>query len=137
MEIVIITSSKSNSMNARLFLFLIFGLLFSSAKAQDSTPQYVTYYFVELIPSEESKHTEDEAKAIQLEHMINIGKMVKSGQLLLAGPFPEGGGLFILKMKSKEAAEDLVKTDPAVMAGRFNYRIKTWVTEKGLLTLEK
>ena len=115
----------------------LFCALLSISFAQETEQTYIKYYFVELIPnSKKTDFTAEELQTIQQAHMQNIGKMVEDGKLLLAGPFMDGGGLFILNVPTEDDAINLVEKDPAVIAKRFDYRIKAWVTEKGLLTLE-
>lgn len=76
---------------------------------------------------------EDKAKMSELMkgHMTNIEKLAKEGKITVAGPFLEKNkenyrGMFIFNTKSKEEAEQWVKTDPAVAAGIFNYEIFSW-----------
>ncbi len=64
-------------------------------------------------------------------HMENIGKLAKEGKIVVAGPFLEKNkenyrGMFIFNTKSKEEAEQWVKTDPAVQAGVFSYEVFPW-----------
>ncbi|RQO39044.1 hypothetical protein DBR39_08590 [Chryseobacterium sp. KBW03] len=64
-------------------------------------------------------------------HMANIGKLADEGKIIVAGPFLEKNkenyrGMFIFNTKSKEEAEQWVKTDPAVQAGVFGYEIFPW-----------
>lgn len=64
-------------------------------------------------------------------HMANIGKLAEEGKIIVAGPFLEKNkenyrGMFIFNTKSKEEAEQWVKTDPAVQAGVFSYVIFPW-----------
>lgn len=64
-------------------------------------------------------------------HMANIGKLADEGKIVVAGPFLEKNkenyrGMFIFSTKSKEEAEQWVKTDPAVQAGVFSYEIFPW-----------
>lgn len=64
-------------------------------------------------------------------HMENIRRLAKEGKLTLAGPFStknerEYRGIFIFNVKTKEDAENLVKTDPAVIAGVFHYEVYPW-----------
>lgn len=64
-------------------------------------------------------------------HMANIGKLADEGKIVVAGPFLEKNkenyrGMFIFNTKSKEEAEQWVKTDPAVQAGVFSYEILPW-----------
>lgn len=113
-------------------------ILFSSftAAAQDTAPAYVQYYFVELIQNDSATFNPEEARKIQMAHMANIKRMAEEGKLLLAGPFADGGGLFILNTSAQEEAEAWIREDPAVKAGRFKFRMRLWITEKGLLSLE-
>lgn len=80
-----------------------------------------------------SAKIEDKAKMGELMkgHMVNIGKLANEGKIIVAGPFLEKNkenyrGMFIFNTKSKEEAEQWVKTDPAVQAGVFNYEIFPW-----------
>lgn len=76
---------------------------------------------------------EDKAKKGELMkgHMTNIGKLADEGKIVVAGPFLEKNkenyrGMFIFNTKSREEAEQWVKTDPAVQAGIFSYEIFPW-----------
>lgn len=63
-------------------------------------------------------------------HMANIGRLVKEGKLIVAGPFGKNElnyrGLFILNVATKEEAEALLKTDPAVNAKLLGYDLVPW-----------
>lgn len=75
---------------------------------------------------------EDKAKMGELMkgHMGNIQKLAGEGKIVVAGPFlemnKENRGMFIFNTKSKEEAEQWVKTDPAVQAGVFSYETFPW-----------
>lgn len=76
---------------------------------------------------------EDKAKMGELmkAHLGNIQKLSNEGKVIVAGPFLEQNkqtfrGMFIFNTKSKEEAEQWVKTDPAVQAGVFSYEIFPW-----------
>ncbi|WP_418122300.1 YciI family protein [Chryseobacterium sp. PTM-20240506] len=76
---------------------------------------------------------EDKAKMSEIMkgHMTNIGKLADEGKIIVAGPFLEKNkenyrGMFIFNTKSKEEAEQWVKTDPAVKAGVFSYELLPW-----------
>lgn len=85
-----------------------------------------------------NNRTQDSTTAAKLQegHLANINKMVAAGKLLVAGPFLEDAncrGIFILKCDTKDEAENLVKEDPAVIAGRLAYEIHPWMTGKNCL----
>lgn len=89
-------------------------------------------YTIVMLTSGSAK-IEDKAKMAELmkEHMSNIGKLADEGKIIVAGPFLEKNkenyrGMFIFNTKSKEEAEQWVKTDPAVQAGVFSYEIFPW-----------
>ncbi len=51
----------------------------------------------------------------------------------MAGPFGDDShwrGILILDCKDKAEAEELVKKDPAIIAGRLSYEIHPWWTAK-------
>ena len=61
---------------------------------------------------------------------------MESGQLLLAGPFTDGGntrGMCVFKVSSLENAKLLMKNDPKVMAGHLVLEWYTWLMPVGLL----
>lgn len=63
-------------------------------------------------------------------HFANMERLYYDGILKVAGPFGKNEftwrGLFILDCKTKEDAEEYVKTDPTVKAGVFIYDIVEW-----------
>lgn len=92
------------------------------------------YFLVLLKAGENRDHSPEEAAEIQKGHMENMNKIAESGQLNIAGPMGEDGplrGIMILAVPTKEAAEILLKDDPAVIAGRLKYEIHPWWAAKG------
>jgi uncharacterized protein YciI len=80
-----------------------------------------------------SAKIDDKAKMGELMkgHMANIGKLADEGKIVVAGPFLERikkttAVCLFFNTKSKEEAEQWVKTDPAVQAGVFSYEIFPW-----------
>ena len=81
-----------------------------------------------------------EVARIQAKHLAHIQKMVDSGDLLLAGPFLDGGelrGMFVFQVGSREEAEELANSDPAVKAGRLRVDVMTWYVKAGYLKFPK
>lgn len=121
-------------------IFFSLSLLFccgTHLSAQATANKIIRYFFVELVTNPNAHFSPDTLANIQKAHLANIKHLVQQEQLLLAGPFQSGGGLFILNTKDEATAKALVESDPAVKAGRFTYKIRPWYTEKGLLTLEE
>ncbi|MDN5201471.1 YciI family protein [Fulvivirgaceae bacterium BMA10] len=110
----------------------------SQAQSKSGIPdEIVKYYFVELITNPDRPELpKAQVDSIQAAHMANIGKMAEENVLMLAGPFEGGGGIFILKLESMEAAEKMAARDPAVRAGRLLTKIRPWYTGKGVFTAE-
>jgi uncharacterized protein YciI len=75
----------------------------------------------------------DEVVERQAAHRRHLDEMKEAGQLVLAGPFENGGGLLILRVDSMEAARALMDVDPHVRAGWLSADIKPWYTLKGKL----
>jgi uncharacterized protein YciI len=91
------------------------------------------YFFVMLSRGDNINQDSATAAKIQEGHMANMGKLADMGKLIVAGPFGDRGnwrGIFIMDCKTKEEAEDLIKTDPAIVAGRLKYEIHPWWTAK-------
>lgn len=74
-----------------------------------------------------------ERKKIFAGHFGNMERLYNEGILKAAGPFGKNDftwrGLFILDCKTREDAENYVKTDPAVAAGVFIIDIVPWFSE--------
>lgn len=63
-------------------------------------------------------------------HMDNIGKLVESGKLIVAGPLQKNDksyrGIFILNVKTLEEANKLLDTDPAIKAKLLEAESFVW-----------
>ena len=96
------------------------------------------YWFVMLTKGKNRKDIKDNAviNKIQQAHIDNIMRLAKLGKLIVAGPFGDDTnwrGIFIFDCKTKEETEDLLKTDPAIKAGRLGYEIHPWWSGKNCL----
>jgi uncharacterized protein YciI len=94
------------------------------------------YWFVMLVKGKDRDKILDTAviNKLQAGHMANMQVMANAGKLIVAGPFGDNGnwrGIFIFDAASKEEVEALLKTDPAIAAGRLDYEIHPWWTAKG------
>lgn len=120
------------------FIFIAFAC--STVNAQNkplSEKKYEMkqYYFVMLTKGERREEITDTNKinAIQKAHLENIGRLAEMGKILVAGPFGDDTnwrGIFIFDCNTKEEVEALLKTDPAIAAGRLAYEIHPWWTAK-------
>lgn len=75
-----------------------------------------------------------ETQKIQQAHLAHISAMAKTGKLILAGPFTDGGelrGMFVFKA-TEEEAKKLAAEDPAVKAGRLALEWHGWYSAKGI-----
>ncbi|HVF89116.1 MAG TPA: YciI family protein [Blastocatellia bacterium] len=76
-----------------------------------------------------------ETERVQSAHMAHIQDMAKSGKLVGAGPFSDGGrlrGVFIFKVGSLEEAKAMSEADPAVKAGRLIVDVHPWTGPVGI-----
>ncbi len=94
------------------------------------------FWFVMLVMGMDRDKITDTARINQLQagHMANMQRMADMGKLIVAGPFGDDGhwrGIFIFDAASREEVEALLKTDPAISAGRLDYEIHPWWTAKG------
>lgn len=62
--------------------------------------------------------------------MTNIGALAAAGKLIVAGPLKKNEkayrGIFILTAATREEAQALINTDPAVKAGLLDAEIYEW-----------
>ena len=75
---------------------------------------------------------------IQKGHMENINRLAEMGKLILAGPFVDGKemrGIFLFDVPTKEEAESLTNTDPAVKAGVLKMNLVQWYGSAALMLL--
>lgn len=97
-------------------------------RAEDGIRQY---FFVMLTKGSNRTHDSATAASIQRGHLDNITRLYNEGKIKVAGPFGDKGawlGIFIFDCPTKEEVEQLLKTDPAVMAGWLAYEIHPWYT---------
>lgn len=63
-------------------------------------------------------------------HLDNINRLAEQGKLIVAGPFGKNDktyrGLFILNVTTKEDAEKLLHTDPAIKEGLLDFELYNW-----------
>ena len=112
------------------------------AEDEPSMPKDMAQYFVGLIYRGEKWTPEANAETMEIQkaHLANIGKLVETGQLVLAGPFGDDGklrGLFFFDVKTMEEARKLADADPAVKAGRLRVELHPWWGTTGLRKLVK
>ena len=122
----------SRSLGIALLLSILVFAPGSPAGAEETEPPSgMTRYFFGLIqrgPNWTAEETE-ETRALQAAHLANTGRLAKEEKLVLAGPFEDSGdlrGIFIYNVPTREEAERLVATDPAVAAGRLRVELHAW-----------
>ncbi len=63
-------------------------------------------------------------------HMDNISRLARMNKLIVAGPLGKNNknyrGIFVLNVKTREEAKELLETDPAVKAGLFDAELYEW-----------
>jgi uncharacterized protein YciI len=63
-------------------------------------------------------------------HMNNINRLAEAGKLVIAGPFGVNDksyrGIFILNVKTKEEANELLKSDPTIKEKIFETELYEW-----------
>lgn len=85
-----------------------------------------SYVFVVLKTGKVTLTDEVKSQEVFAGHFSNMARLAKEKKLVVAGPFVEGApkrGMYIFNVKTIQEAEELVKTDPAVKAGVFDYEL--------------
>lgn len=121
-----------------IFLVLLFLALLQPVFAQQGEnkktkmeEQIRQYWFVMLTKGTNRNQDSVTATKIQEGHLANITRLYNDGKIKVAGPFGDDGnwlGIFIFDCETKEEVEKLLKTDPAVSAGRLAFEIHPWWT---------
>ncbi len=106
-------------------------LVSAGDEKEPQMPKDMTQYFVGIIYRGENwaPQVTEEVMQIQKEHLANIGRLVGTGEMVLAGPFDDNQdmrGLFFFDVTTMEEARKLVDTDPAVKAGRLRVELHPW-----------
>jgi uncharacterized protein YciI len=109
---------------------------FSQDKKKKPEEMIRRYWFVLLTKGANRDQDSATAANIQAGHLANIQKLYMEGKIKVAGPFGEEGdiatsgwqGIFIFDCETKEEVEKLLRTDPAISAGRMVFQVKPWYT---------
>lgn len=121
-------------MKSTIAFFVLF-LSISLSNAQTSNPNFdenlakslnaddygmKSYVLVILKTGENKSATKEETNNAFSGHMENIGRLVKEGKMIVAGPLGKNDqtyrGIFIFDVPTIEEAQKLVETDPAIKA---------------------
>ncbi len=73
----------------------------------------------------------EEIKKIMDGHLANIKRLAKEGKLLAAGPFEEGGGIFVFDSHSKVEVNEWLATDPGIQAKRWDIELFLYTPRTG------
>lgn len=99
-------------------------------KPKKPEDQIEQYWFVLLKTGPKNDFDSTTRSKLFKGHMENINRLYYDGILKVAGPFGKNDftwrGLFIFDCKTKEEAEKIALTDPAVVAGLFAVDIVPW-----------
>ncbi len=99
-----------------------------------------SYVFCVLKTGKAEIDDADERKKIFAGHFSNMNRLAKEKKLVLAGPFVEGQpkrGMYIFNVTTIKEAEALVKTDPAVKAGIFEYELTKLYCSAALMKINE
>jgi uncharacterized protein YciI len=103
-------------------------------KMGDTTYVMKKYVFGMYKRGENNNLDSAELAKIQTGHLNHLSELAKIGKLCLAGPIDGKNdlrGLLVFDVKNIEEAEELIKKDPAVIAGRLTYELYYWWAAKG------
>lgn len=102
--------------------------------ADDYGMHFYVMAFLKMGPNRD----QDSATAANLQraHLDNITRLANERKLVVAGPFMDDGdlrGIYIFDVKTVKEAEELVKTDPAIKAGRLVMELHPWYGSAALI----
>jgi len=105
-------------------------------KTQEGDTTYVMKRYVFMLLNEGPKRDQDSVAVAKIQegHMKHLNEMAKTGKLVIAGPFDNGGkrrGILIFDVDSISQAIRMESTDPAVLSGRLEMEAIYWWAAKG------
>ena len=87
-------------------------------------------YFMVFLTAGPNRAQDSVTRAkLQEGHLNNITRLFNEKKIVLAGPFLDKGtylGIFIFDVATENEVKELLKTDPAIEAGRLGYEIHPW-----------
>ncbi|MES2891240.1 MAG: YciI family protein [Bacteroidota bacterium] len=102
-------------------------------KEKKPAPKIEQYWFILLKTGPKTDFDSSTRARLFQGHMANMNKLYYDGILKVAGPFGKNDlswrGLFVFDVKTKEEAEKIATTDPAIAAGLFAVDIIPWYSE--------
>jgi uncharacterized protein YciI len=129
----------------KILITLIFFAFCYSLSANDINPNYnkqladslgadeygmKMYYLVILKTGPNNIEDKTKRDSVFRGHLANLNRLADEGKLIVAGPLAKNEmqyrGIFILNAKSKEEAEKLLDTDPAIKEKVFVTDILGW-----------
>lgn len=99
-----------------------------------------SYVFVVLKTGKVTLDDPDESRKVFAGHFSNMARLAEEKKLVLAGPFVDGApkrGMYIFNVTTIAEAEELVKTDPAVEAGVFDYELTKLYCSAALMSINE
>ena len=126
---------------ATFFSFLLATIWFQSLaqrefKTQGGDTTYIMKRYVFMLLNEGPIRTHDSTAVAKIQegHMKHLNEMAKTGKMIIAGPFDNGGkhrGILIFDVDSISQAIRMESTDPAVLSGRLEMEAIYWWAAKG------
>lgn len=105
----------------------------ATAKTKSPAEKITLFWFVMIKTGPKNDFDSATKAKLFAGHMSNMERLYYDGVLKVAGPFGKNDlnwrGIFIFDCKTKEDAEKITATDPAVEAGLFSVDIVPWYGE--------
>jgi uncharacterized protein YciI len=120
-------------------------MAYDDAQAWKDVSEYfpnMTIYYIFLLKKGPIWSPDDtpDVDALQEAHLANLKRLDDMGKLVINGPlldsFVTSGeirGIGVLKTASLAEAQELIRTDPMVKAGRLVFELHTWMIGKNIL----
>jgi uncharacterized protein YciI len=114
-----------------LISFALFSLHIRTVAQTDIEKKYqMKQYFMVFLKAGPHRN-QDSATVVKIQegHLNNISRLVDEKKMVLAGPFLDEGiykGIFLFDVATETEVIEILKTDPAVKAGRLEYEIHPW-----------
>jgi uncharacterized protein len=122
---------KKYSLSILICFVLLFALQINTFAQTDIEKKFqMKQYFMVFLKAGPNRGQDSITVAkIQEGHLNNISRLADEKKMVLAGPFLDEGvykGIFLFDVATEAEVIELLKTDPAIKAGRLDYEIHPW-----------
>jgi len=115
---------------------LLLGIALPAFAADDQKYEFATYFVIYAVKGPNWKpQTDQESMEMRQTVVDNLGKMVKSGEIIIAGLVNDGSDaefIMIIQTEDEPGLRSRLENAKSVKSGLYAVRMHSWFAPKGL-----